>query len=344
MKKVNIPRSVTDDHYRYKTEAIQAKNQGSGIGQHTKVVNVVTVAKDLNRESRDIMKFFSIQLASQIRDGDIINGKHIQADIAKALDIYIDKYVLCGKCNNPETNFFVSGGILKLQCISCGSETVCDVKHKFTEFQAKQSQNAKKQTQAKKNEVANSIKTNNKTTKKVTKKKVTIKKDNVSDEGVEWSLPQDAKFVKERRKEALKRSDQMVVDYQALLIEILKTNNLNELKTVRDGMKISPEELTIKICHVKLCNIKKDIKDFCIRFKDYMTNPRHQKGLIQYLAQNHKDNLLGALKYFLDHDILEEEIIEEWYDEAETEMFEVKLKMAPFITWLHEADIESDSN
>ena len=33
----------------------------------------------------------------------IINGNHNKEDLCKILDDFIEKYVLCGKCKNPET-------------------------------------------------------------------------------------------------------------------------------------------------------------------------------------------------------------------------------------------------
>merc|ERR1711991_989026 len=54
--------------------------------------------------------------------------------MSDVLDLFIEKFVLCGSCRNPETFMVPSKGQVKLRCISCGNETVCDPKHKMSDY------------------------------------------------------------------------------------------------------------------------------------------------------------------------------------------------------------------
>jgi translation initiation factor 5 len=53
---------------------------------------------------------FGFELGTQAKmdeknDRYIINGAHEAEDLANLLDVFIDKFVLCSSCKNPETEF-----------------------------------------------------------------------------------------------------------------------------------------------------------------------------------------------------------------------------------------------
>ncbi len=57
----------------------------------------------------DTTKFFGCELGSQTTIDDkieryIVNGEHTAARFQDLLDLFIQKYVLCANCGNPETN------------------------------------------------------------------------------------------------------------------------------------------------------------------------------------------------------------------------------------------------
>lgn len=133
---VNIPRTIEDRHYRYKMPALGIKVEGRGNGIKTKIVNILDVAKALDRDPLYLMKYFGLELGSQISQnaGHLINGKQEVADLANVLDKFIDKYVLCGKCKNPETIILVKKGNLRLKCKACGHLTQCDISHKISTY------------------------------------------------------------------------------------------------------------------------------------------------------------------------------------------------------------------
>jgi len=128
-------------HYRYTMAALECKVEGSGNGIYTKITNLDEIAQDLKREPTHILKFFGFELATLTRtaqDSFIVNGKFAKDTLDNALDIFIDKYVLCGKCSNPETRLIKKGGLIHLECISCGFKTMADAKHKFSDFLLKE--------------------------------------------------------------------------------------------------------------------------------------------------------------------------------------------------------------
>lgn len=57
MKQVNIPRTITDEFYRYTMPAIKIKIEGKGNGIRTVIPNIVEIMKDLNRSVDHIAKF-----------------------------------------------------------------------------------------------------------------------------------------------------------------------------------------------------------------------------------------------------------------------------------------------
>eukprot|EP01112_Ceratiomyxa_fruticulosa_P009944 TRINITY_DN2611_c0_g1_i1.p1 TRINITY_DN2611_c0_g1~~TRINITY_DN2611_c0_g1_i1.p1 ORF type:complete len:408 (-),score=97.02 TRINITY_DN2611_c0_g1_i1:170-1393(-) len=140
MALVNIPRDRKDQFYRYKMPEIIAKVEGRGNGIKTVIVNLVDVAKALDRPAAYPLKFFGFELAAlTVMEEDksryIINGKHDQSKLAEVLDNFIEKFVLCHSCErNPETKMIIKNGLIDLSCKACGGRTPVDMRHKLTTF------------------------------------------------------------------------------------------------------------------------------------------------------------------------------------------------------------------
>jgi len=137
---VNIPRDRKDQFYRYKMPEIIAKVEGRGNGIKTVIVNLVDIAKSLDRPPSYPLKFFGFGLAAlTVMEEDksryIINGKHDQSKLAEVLDEFIEKFVLCHSCErNPETKMIIKSGFIELSCKACGGRTQVDMRHKLTTF------------------------------------------------------------------------------------------------------------------------------------------------------------------------------------------------------------------
>lgn len=136
---VNIPRDVDDDFYRYKMPRLVAKVEGRGNGIKTVIVNMADIAKALVRPPSYPTKYLGYELGAQtttdaVADKWIVNGKHDQDVLANLLDGFIEKFVLCKTCRNPETQMALKGGNIELRCKACGNIGMADNAHKLATF------------------------------------------------------------------------------------------------------------------------------------------------------------------------------------------------------------------
>ena len=68
------------------------------------------------------------------------------------MDGFINKYVLCKQCKNPETDVTVKDGDIRLDCKACGQRSTVDVRLKLSSFILKQNKKGKKDKSTKKAE------------------------------------------------------------------------------------------------------------------------------------------------------------------------------------------------
>lgn len=140
MVMVNVRRDVDDKFYRYRMPLLETKVEGRGNGIKTVVPNMVDIGRALSRPPSYPTKFFGYELGAQTQFDEkneryIINGKHEAERLREVLDSFIDKFVLCGSCKNPETDLKISkDGIIRRNCKACGAVTVADMRHKLTTF------------------------------------------------------------------------------------------------------------------------------------------------------------------------------------------------------------------
>ena len=140
---VNIRRDVDDKFYRYRMPLLLTKIEGKGNGIKTVVPNMSDVARALSRPPAYITKFFGCELGAQTpfdekNDRYIVNGAHDATRLRELLDGFIDKFVLCRSCKNPETDLVIlkSGrneDIIR-DCKACGERTGIDMRHKLVTF------------------------------------------------------------------------------------------------------------------------------------------------------------------------------------------------------------------
>ena len=98
-----------------------------------------SVAQSLARPPSYIIKFFGFELGAQTNtnpkdDRWIINGAHQADKLQESLDVFINKFVLCKDCKNPETEFVIKDGRILLDCKACGMRTTVDLRHKLSGF------------------------------------------------------------------------------------------------------------------------------------------------------------------------------------------------------------------
>lgn len=135
---VNIPRYIEDDHYRYKMAILEVRIEGRGNGIKTRLINISDISKSLDRPVTYLIKFFGFELGAQVDVSEmLVNGKHDPEDLSEIMDRFIEKYVLCGECSNPETILTVKKDVPKMKCKACGHTTIGDVSHKIANYISK---------------------------------------------------------------------------------------------------------------------------------------------------------------------------------------------------------------
>ncbi|BGP28156.1 translation initiation factor eIF-5 [Rhodotorula toruloides] len=140
MATVNIRRDVKDSFYRYKMPVLLTKIEGRGNGIKTVLPNMADVARALNRPASYPTKYFGSELGAQSTCNDdteryIVNGAHDQNRMRELLDGFIDKFVLCQSCKNPETELIVSKDeYITADCKACGHVGDIDMRHKLSGY------------------------------------------------------------------------------------------------------------------------------------------------------------------------------------------------------------------
>ena len=102
---------------------------------------MLDVAHDLARPPIYITKFFGFELGAQAKlvgegptQRHIVNGAHDKEKLQDLLDGFINKFVLCGECKNPETTLVVKNNYVLRECKACGKRTEIDKGHKLSSF------------------------------------------------------------------------------------------------------------------------------------------------------------------------------------------------------------------
>jgi len=122
MASTTIPRiQFIDPFYRYKrivrSPMITAKNGGT---TQISIKDLNKLAKDLDRPAEDIIKFIRKTIGSTIfTKGDFwtIKVKLTKEELDDIVETYVEKFVLCKSCGNPETHQ-IQGVFV---CKACGN-------------------------------------------------------------------------------------------------------------------------------------------------------------------------------------------------------------------------------
>jgi translation initiation factor 5 len=124
--------------------------------QNTLIHNLPEVARALNREPNEIMKFFTLETSTRFRHSSdhhyVLSGRHSANELQRFLSQYLDLYVLCPGCSLPDTFYKIKissstsskakskAEKVSLVCQVCGLKSECDREHKLTSFISKQFQ------------------------------------------------------------------------------------------------------------------------------------------------------------------------------------------------------------
>uniref|UniRef100_A0A8C9Y9B9 Eukaryotic translation initiation factor 5 n=1 Tax=Sander lucioperca TaxID=283035 RepID=A0A8C9Y9B9_SANLU len=381
---VNVNRSVSDQFYRYKMPRLIAKVEGKGNGIKTVIVNMVDVAKALNRPPTYPTKFFGCELGAQTQfdsknDRYIVNGSHEANKLQDMLDGFIRKFVLCPECDNPETDLHVNPKKQTIgnSCKACGYRGMLDTRHKLCTFILKNppggSASVKKE-----------------------KEKKNRKKDKENGSGSEagnqenFDAPNpvdgdddDEDWAEETTEEAQRRRMEEISDHakNLTLSEDLEkpleervnlfynfVKHKKENKTIDGADKeilAEAERLDVKAMGPLILsellfneNIRDQIKKYKRHFLRFcLSNKKAQKYLLggfECVVKLHQNQLLSRvpiiLKDLYDADLLEEDVIFAWAEKVSKKYVskelakEIHAKAAPFVKWLKEAEEESEGS
>ena len=134
--KIPILKDTKDPHYRYKMPKLTVKLEGAGNGKKTVITNLTRIAHALRRPPSYLIKYFGYELGSIVnQDLYVVNGEHDADKLLNLLYEFIFKFVLCGKCKNPQTSLTVSKKQIRQKCIACGYKSdIPNTLHKLTTY------------------------------------------------------------------------------------------------------------------------------------------------------------------------------------------------------------------
>lgn len=108
-----------DPFYRYKRPVVTVEKTKRKII----LSNMADVCKSIGRELGDVKKVLGKRLgrAVKIKDGQLefpnFGGNDLHENVDDIIEEYIERHVICQKCDNPETIL----GKHKMTCKACGA-------------------------------------------------------------------------------------------------------------------------------------------------------------------------------------------------------------------------------
>lgn len=375
MANVNINRNLSDQFYRYKMPKLVAKVEGKGNGIKTVIVNMPEIAKALNRPPMYPTKYFGCVLGAQVNFDNkseryIVNGAHEPEKLQDILDGFIQKYVLCQNCANPETILSVSKKkeIIGTSCMACGhAGTIPAANDRVAAYILK---NPPPKPVAAAAPTAAAAAVNNPSAN------VTSSTNNDQDDDDDWGEDTNDAAVKKRMDELSAgtkclmlnddlektQEERLQIFYEFVESHAKKTDlgaaeNQKAIKAEAERLDVS-DKAVIVLCEVLFKNnIIEKIKHFKNLFLRFThDNHKAQRYLlrgIELTIASMKEQLVPKVATILneiyEHEIVVEDVFLEWYakgrkksgklDEVSLEIIE---RAAPFIKWLNEAPEESD--
>ncbi|NXU60608.1 IF5 factor, partial [Horornis vulcanius] len=348
---VNVNRSVSDQFYRYKMPRLIAKVEGKGNGIKTVIVNMVDVAKALNRPPTYPTKFFGCELGAQTQfdvknDRYIVNGSHEANKLQDMLDGFIKKFVLCPECENPETDLHVNPKKQTIgnSCKACGYRGMLDTNHKLCTFILKNppesgdtgtGKKEKEKKNRKGKDKENGSVSSNETLPPPPPEEITPPQVVEEEDDDDWG--------EDTTEEAQRRRMDEISDHakNLTLSEDLERTIEERVNLLFDFVKIREQIRKYRRHFLRFCHNNKKAQRYLLHGFECVV-AMHQSQLISKIPH--------ILKEMYDADLLEEEVILGWAEKASKKYVskdlakEIRVKAEPFIKWLKEAEEESSGN
>jgi len=114
---------LLDVNYRYKMSQVLLKYEGNGNGQRTVFLNISDISEEIKRDPETIVSFIVYSLGCKFilskEKQIILYGTHTKEIIQNTVFDFIDKFVICPNCKNPETYFTKEKNDIEMNCNSC---------------------------------------------------------------------------------------------------------------------------------------------------------------------------------------------------------------------------------
>lgn len=363
---INIGGQTDDDSYRYKMPSLVAKKEGKGNGTKTVFVNISDISKSLNIDPIYPTKFFGIELCSHSSynkktDRCIVNGHYSTENLQKILADFIEKFILCDRCNLPETIIRVDKKremVIK-KCAACGIKTKVDPSHKLTTFIVKKPPSYKKLT-LKTKKVKEKVK---ETTKEPETKQPTERDESDSED---WDLlpereqtekqsddfPTPAPVSPSEPPKSASLLQDMLRDgapSRELLAEVGRMELASPAGKVMGKLLISQGVISALLGDLKVNEALEAVERHSAFLKELMRrDERNPSNLLDafedFLSQKRRELMPYApvlLEKFYDCEVFDEPEILHWF-EKEDSSEPVRSQSVSFIRWLKEADEVSE--
>jgi translation initiation factor 2 beta subunit (eIF-2beta)/eIF-5 len=347
---VNIPRSNTDTFYRYKMPIIEVKIEGKGNGIRTVVPNMEKIMKALDRPMDYGAKFIGFELGTKTKCDSthhncVFAGKHSEETLSLCLDKFIDMYVLCIKCKNPETIFNIKKNSIESKCKACGKTFKIDPTHKLSNFIMKNEVNKKPVVEV---------------VKKTSPKKAKVEKIVDDNDNEKWSLDTSQNAVASRKQQLMNIDDKTELVSNAFpIVNLLKyissepteDDFVDELLKLRNTQGWS-ETVLIKYIFATLFS-DGDIKYNFFKkviYLEYFVNTTKDMMVVlmcveKFLEEHNEhvtivsDILCGLYESY----VIDEDGIFKWYDSKSKSVSEelsrtIRENAKSFVEWLENAE------
>lgn len=362
---------------------IQAKTEGSGNGIKTNILNLTDVATALARPASYVMKYFGFELGAQTtidnkNERYLINGVHPMDKLQDSLDGFIEKFVLCPQCKNPETVLEITTNeMLQRDCKACGKVTKINPSLKLVSYILKNppkvaSKKQKKSSNAntasvnvigggksisdianRQQKISTSSNNNNNIDNNVNNEKINIKDE-------DWSVDMSEDAIKKRAEELEKLNlGESKLKYENFGIWILenKPNDVEIFKKIVE-LDITTDKQTIEVLAQTLLDSNDIITEITQHkgiFSKLIVNESLEKSLLggieRIIGLKYLDNVNQIPKILMelyDNDLASEDVIREWGTHISKKYVPknisrtVRKSARPFLKWLDEAE-EDDS-
>ena len=137
---LSIAKNTVDSFDRYKMPRIVVKLEGKGNGTKTLLENLESIGKSLGRHPLYLLKFVGYEVCAQTQAENtkyIVRGWHKASDLQDIIYWFIELYVVCSQCENPETSLYVKRHCVFRKCSACGHTDPLDMNHKLCNYIAK---------------------------------------------------------------------------------------------------------------------------------------------------------------------------------------------------------------